>query len=53
VRLLPVLLALALAGCTEDQSKAIGNAPKQTIDRVEKDVSKALQQGMDRSREEK
>ena len=53
MRFLLALLVLALAGCTEDQSKAIGNAPKQTIDRVEKDVSKALQQGVDRSREEK
>jgi outer membrane lipoprotein-sorting protein len=53
VRLLLALLALALAGCTQDQSKAIGSAPKKTLDRVESDVSKALQQGADRSREEK
>jgi hypothetical protein len=53
VRLLLALLALALAGCTEDQSKALGDAPKQTVDRMEKDVNKALQQGADRSREEK
>ncbi len=47
-----MLLALA-AGCTEDQSKAIGAAPKQTIDRAEKDVNKALEQGAARSRDEK
>ena len=47
-----MLLALA-TGCTEDQSKAIGAAPKQTIERAEKDVNKALEQGAARSREEK
>jgi hypothetical protein len=38
-------LLLALSGCTEDQSKAIGQQPKKTVDRVTTDVNKAMQQG--------
>jgi len=34
-----------LASCTEDQSKAIGNIPKKTIDKAATDVTKAMQQG--------
>ena len=49
---LAVALAL-LAGCTEDRSKAIGAVPKQTIDRAEKDVNRALEQGAARSQEER
>ena len=39
------LVVLLLAACTEDQSKAIGNIPKKTIDKVTVDVNKAMQQG--------
>jgi hypothetical protein len=45
-------LAVALTGCTEDQSKAIGQQPKKTIDRVTSDVNKAMQQGSDRLKED-
>jgi len=40
--------------CTEEQSKAIGQQPKKTIDRVTTDVNKAMQQGQgsDRLKEE-
>ena len=38
-------LMLALSGCTPEQSKAIGNAPKKTIDKVTTDIGKAMQQG--------
>jgi hypothetical protein len=37
-------LALALAACTPEQSKEIGNAPKKTVDKVTTDVNKAMQQ---------
>ena len=36
-------LALALLACTEEQSRAIGQQPKKTIDRVTTDVNKAMQ----------
>jgi hypothetical protein len=36
-------MALLLAACTEEQSKAIGQQPKKTIDRVTTDVNKAMQ----------
>jgi hypothetical protein len=39
-----VVLALALAACTPEQSKEIGNAPKKTVDKVTTDVNKAMQQ---------
>lgn len=42
---------LALGACTEDQSRAVGSAPKSTVDRAGADVSKALQQGAERMRE--
>jgi len=47
-------LVLALSGCTEEQSKAIGQQPKKTVDRVTTDVQKAMQQGQgsDRLKEE-
>jgi hypothetical protein len=38
-------MAAVLLGCTEDQSKNIGNAPKATIDKVTTDVNKAMQAG--------
>jgi hypothetical protein len=40
-----LIFSLALAGCTPEQSKAIGNQPKKTIDKVTTDVNKAMQQG--------
>jgi hypothetical protein len=52
---LPILLALALAACTPEQSKEIGNAPKKTVDKVTTDVNKAMQnagQGSERLKEE-
>jgi hypothetical protein len=52
VRLLFLFFVFFLPGCTEDQSKAIGSAPKQTLDRAERDLDKALRQGAERSREE-
>jgi hypothetical protein len=36
---------LILIACTEEQSKAIGQQPKKTVDRVTTDVNKAMQQG--------
>ena len=43
--LLRISLVLLLAACTEEQSKAIGQQPKKTVDRVTTDVNKAMQQG--------
>jgi len=37
------LLALLLAACSEEQSRAIGQQPKKTVDRVTTDVNKAMQ----------
>jgi len=37
--------ALALAACTEDQSKSVGQIPKKTVDKAAADVGKAMQQG--------
>jgi hypothetical protein len=31
-----------LAACTEEQSRAIGQQPKKTVDRVTTDVNKAM-----------
>jgi hypothetical protein len=48
-------LVLCLAGCTPEQSKALGEQPKKTVDRVTTDVNKAMQnagQGSERLREE-
>ena len=36
-------MALLLAACTEEQSRAIGQQPKKTIERVTTDVNKAMQ----------
>jgi hypothetical protein len=44
-RISVVAVCLALAACTPEQSKAIGNAPKKTVDKVTTDVTKAMQQG--------
>ena len=49
------LLILLLAGCTPEQSKALGDQPKKTVDRVTTDVNKAMQnagQGSERLRED-
>ena len=43
--LIPLLLMAALSACTPEQSTAIGNAPKKTVDKVTTDVNKAMQQG--------
>jgi hypothetical protein len=53
--LLRTSLALVLlAGCSPEQSKAIGQQPKKTVDKVTTDVNKAMQQGQgsDRLKEE-
>ena len=45
------VLCLALAACTPEQTKAIGQQPKKTVDRVTTDVGKAMQQsGQDSER---
>jgi PBP1b-binding outer membrane lipoprotein LpoB len=49
--LLRTSLALLLAGCTPEQSKSVGAAPKQTVDKATADVNKAMQQETDRQRE--
>jgi hypothetical protein len=36
---------LLLVACTEEQSRAIGQQPKKTVDRVTSDVNKAMRQG--------
>ena len=41
---------MLLAGCSPEQSKAIGNQPKKTVDKVTTDVGKAMQQGQDSDR---
>jgi hypothetical protein len=38
-------MMVLLCGCTEEQSRAIGQQPKKTVDRVTTDVNKAMQQG--------
>jgi hypothetical protein len=43
--LIPLLLMAALSACTPEQSTAIGNQPKKTVDKVSTDVTKAMQQG--------
>ena len=45
------MLAGLLLGCSPEQSKEVGNAPKKTLDRVTTDLNKNLQQGADRTRE--
>jgi hypothetical protein len=50
-----VVLALALAACTPEQSKEIGNIPKKTMDKATTDVNKAMQnagQGSERLKED-
>jgi hypothetical protein len=43
---------LLLLGCTEEQSRAVGQQPKKTLDRATADVSKAMQQGAERLKED-
>ena len=40
-----LICLLAVAACTPEQSTAIGNQPKKTVDKVTTDVTKAMQQG--------
>ncbi len=42
---LAIAAALALAACTEEQSKSVGQIPKRTLDKASGDVQKAMQQG--------
>ena len=42
---LAIAAALALAACTEEQSKSVGQIPKRTLDKATGDVQKAMQQG--------
>ena len=37
--------ALALAACSEEQSKSVGQIPKKTLDKTSSDINKAMQQG--------
>jgi outer membrane lipoprotein-sorting protein len=52
MRYLLLSLVLVLSGCTEEQSRAIGQQPKKTVDRVTSDVNKAMQQGSERLKED-
>ena len=42
---LALAAALALAACTEEQSKSVGQTPKKTVDKATADINKAMQQG--------
>jgi len=42
---LALAAALALAACTEEQSKSVGQIPKKTLDKAAADINKAMQQG--------
>jgi len=50
--LAPAVVAAALAACSPEQSKAIGNQPKKTVDSVTNNLNQSLQQGADRTRQE-
>ena len=45
------LAILLLAACSPEQSKSVGAAPKQTIDRAGANLDKAMQQEASRMRE--
>jgi len=47
-----LIAMLALAACSPEQSKAIGNQPKKTVDSVTNNLNQSLQQGADRTRQE-
>ena len=51
MRILLLCLALTLAGCSPEQSKSVGAAPKQTLDKATADVNRAMQQESERNRE--
>jgi hypothetical protein len=38
-------VALAVAACTEDQSKSVGQIPKKTLDKAAVGIDRAMQQG--------
>ena len=42
---LALAAALALAACSEEQSKSIGQIPKKTVDKAAAGINKAMQQG--------
>jgi hypothetical protein len=42
---------LLITGCSPEQSKGVGAAPKQTLDKATADVNRAMQQESERSRE--
>jgi len=42
---LALAAALALAACSEEQSKSVGQIPKKTVDKAAADINKAMQQG--------
>lgn len=42
---LALAAALALAACSEEQSKSVGQIPKKTLDKTAADINKAMQQG--------
>jgi len=42
---LALAAALALAACSEEQSKSVGQIPKKTLDKAAADINKAMQQG--------
>ena len=44
------LAVLLLAGCTPEQPKSVGAAPKQTLDKASADVNRAMQQEAERLR---
>ena len=43
---------MLLAACSPEQSKAIGQQPKKTVDRATTGLDKAMQQGSDRMKDE-
>jgi len=49
---LAAALALAAAGCSEEQSREIGRTPKKTLDKAADDVQRAMQQGAERLKRE-
>jgi hypothetical protein len=51
MRILAIALVLAVAACTPEQSKNIGNQPKKTVDSVSGKVNDLMkQQGQDSER---
>ena len=47
-----LLLPLALAACSPEQSQSIGQQPKKTVDRAQTGLDKAMQQGSDRLKDD-